>query len=192
MFSTLYNRVLEWSRHRHAVYYLALISFAESSFFPIPPDVMLGPMAFANRARAWYFASVTTIFSVLGGIFGYLLGVFAFEPLVHPMIVFFGYEDQFLRIEEWFDRYGVWIIFAAGFTPIPYKLFTVGAGIMHMALLPFILASIVGRGARFFLVAALIILGGQKLEDHLREYVDYIGWATVVIIMILALYLWLF
>jgi membrane protein YqaA with SNARE-associated domain len=192
MFSTLYNRVLEWSRHRHAVYYLAIISFAESSFFPIPPDVMLGPMALANRSRAWYFASITTLFSVLGGIFGYLLGMFAFEPLIHPLITMLGYEDRFLEVETWFDRYGIWIIFAAGFTPIPYKLFTIGAGIMAMPLLPFILASIIGRGARFFLVAALIVLGGQKLEDHLREYVDYIGWATVAVLVALALYLWLF
>ncbi len=191
MFSALYHRVLHWSRHKHAVYYLMALSFIESSFFPIPPDVMLGPMCLADRKRAWYFAFVTTLASVLGGIFGYFIGMFAFDIVVQPIVTYMGYEDKFLRVESWFDRYGIWIIFTAGFTPIPYKLFTIGAGIMAMPFLPFVLASIVGRGARFFLVAALIILGGQKLEDNLRKYVDVIGWTTVVIIIALGLFIWL-
>ncbi len=192
MFSSLYNRVLNWSRHKYAVYYLAIISFAESSFFPIPPDVMLAPMALAHRKKAWFYGTVTTVASVLGGIFGYLLGLFAFEPLVQPVITYFGWEEKFLLAESWFDRYGVWIVFIAGFSPIPYKAFTIAAGVMHMALFPFILASIIGRGARFYLVCALIVLGGQKLEDHLKQYIDLIGWATVALIVIAAVFLWLF
>ncbi|HLF66317.1 MAG TPA: YqaA family protein [Gammaproteobacteria bacterium] len=191
MFSALYHRVLNWSAHKHAVYYLMALSFIESSFFPIPPDVMLGPMCLAHRERAWYFAMLTTIASVIGGIFGYLIGMFAFDIAVQPVVAYLGYEDKFIEVEEWFNRYGVWIIFTAGFTPIPYKLFTIGAGIMAMPFLPFVIASIIGRGARFFLVAGLIILGGQKLEDNLRKYVDTIGWTTVVLILALGFYIWL-
>jgi membrane protein YqaA with SNARE-associated domain len=192
MFSSLYQRVLNWSRNKYAVYYLAIISFAESSFFPIPPDVMLAPMAFAHRPRAWYYATITTVASVLGGIFGYLLGLYAFEPLVEPVIKYLGYEEHFLSAEGWFDRYGVWIVFIAGFSPIPYKVFTIAAGVMHMAFLPFVIASIIGRGARFYLVCALIVLGGQKLEDHLKQYIDLIGWITVALIVVAGLFIWLF
>ncbi len=192
MFTKLYQRVLIWSRHQYAVYYLALISFAESSFFPIPPDVMLAPMALAHRERAWYYGTVTTVFSVLGGIFGYVLGHYAFEPVVLPVIHYLGYEQQFALAEGWFERWGVWIVFVAGFSPIPYKVFTVAAGVMNMALLPFILASIIGRGARFYLVCALIVLGGQKLEDHLKQYIDLIGWITVALIVLVGLFFWLY
>ncbi|MGA2654734.1 MAG: YqaA family protein [Gammaproteobacteria bacterium] len=190
MFSSLYQKVLTWARHKHAVYYLAVLSFAESSFFPIPPDVMLAPMAFANRKRAWLLATVTTVASVLGGVFGYLLGHYAFEPLVLPLIQYFGYEHHFEQAEEWFKHYGVWIVFVAGFSPIPYKVFTIAAGVMNMALLPFVLASILGRGARFYLVCALIVWGGQKLEDHLKEYIDLIGWITVALIVLAGLIAW--
>lgn len=192
MFSQLYQRVLNWSRHQYAVYYLAAISFAESSFFPIPPDVMLAPMALANRKRAWYYGTITTVFSVLGGIFGYLIGLYAFEPIVLPVIDYFGYTEKFAHAEGWFNKYGVWIVFVAGFSPIPYKVFTVAAGVMHMAFLPFVIASIIGRGARFYLVCALIVLGGQKLEDHLKQYIDLIGWVTVALIIAAGLFIWFF
>lgn len=192
MFSQLYQRVLNWSRHKYAVYYLAIISFAESSFFPIPPDVMLAPMALANRKRAWYYGTITTVFSVLGGIFGYLIGLFAFESLVLPVIQYLGYEEKFAHAQTWFIQYGVWIVFVAGFSPIPYKVFTIAAGVMHMAFLPFVIASIIGRGARFYLVCALIVLGGQKLEDHLKQYIDLIGWITVALIIAAGLFVWFF
>ncbi|MFA6038216.1 MAG: YqaA family protein [Legionellales bacterium] len=192
MFSQLYHRVLNWSRHKYAVYYLAIISFAESSFFPIPPDVMLAPMALANRKRAWYYGTITTIFSVLGGIFGYLIGLYAFEPIVLPVIQYLGYEEKFAHAETWFNQYGVWIVFVAGFSPIPYKVFTIAAGVMNMAFLPFVIASIIGRGARFYLVCALIVLGGQKLEDHLKQYIDLIGWVTVALIVAAGLFVWFF
>lgn len=192
MFSQLYQRVLSWSRHKYAVYYLAIISFAESSFFPIPPDVMLAPMALANRKRAWYYGTITTVFSVLGGIFGYLVGLYAFESIVLPVIQYLGYEEKFAHAQTWFNQYGVWIVFIAGFSPIPYKVFTIAAGMMHMAFLPFVIASILGRGIRFYLVCALIVLGGQKLEDHLKQYIDLIGWVTVALIIAAGLFIWFF
>ena len=182
LFAPLYDRVMRWSRHRHAPRYLAGLSFAESSFFPIPPDVMLAPMALAAPARAWKFALLTTIASVIGGLFGYLIGVFAFE-LVEPLLQNAGYYDRYLQAREWFAEWGFWAIFLAGFSPIPYKIFTITAGVISMALMPFVMASLIGRGARFFLVAALMAWGGERVEQGLKQYVERIGWITVLLVI---------
>lgn len=180
IFSTLYDLVLRWAAHRHAAWYLGGLSFAESSFFPIPPDVMLAPMALAQREKAWRFALITTITSVLGGLFGYAIGMFAFD-LVEPLLHDFGYWERFEKAVTWAEEWGFWIVFLAGFSPIPYKVFTIGAGTVSMALFPFVIASVIGRGARFFLVAGLIFWGGEKMESMLRTYVDRIGWAVVIL-----------
>jgi membrane protein YqaA with SNARE-associated domain len=169
---------MHWAQHPHAPRYLAGLSFAESSFFPVPPDVMLAPMALANRQRAWQYAALTTIFSVLGGLAGYAIGVFAFE-FAQPWIETLGYWEAYLQVRDWFARWGFWAVFLAGFTPIPYKLFTIAAGVIAMALTPFILASLIGRGARFFLVAGLIVWGGERIQRLLVVYIDAIGWVLV-------------
>jgi len=187
LFSPLYARVMQWSRHRHAERYLAGLSFAESSFFPIPPDVMLAPMSLAKPGSAWRFATITTVTSVLGGLFGYLIGLFAFEmiePLLHDM----GYYEKFLKAQTWFDEWGFWAILIAGFSPIPYKIFTISAGVISMAFLPFVLASLVGRGARFYLVAGLMAWGGEKMEKKLHQYVDLLGWLTVIAVVAVIYY----
>ncbi|MES9934975.1 MAG: YqaA family protein [Sedimenticola sp.] len=183
LFSPLYNRVIEWSRHRHAPRYLAGLSFAESSFFPIPPDVMLAPMTLANPARAWYLAALTTVASVVGGVLGYLIGLLSFE-VIEPLLQDAGYYPKYLQAREWFDQWGFWAIFLAGFSPIPYKVFTITAGVISMAMLPFVVASVIGRGARFFLVAGLMAWGGEKMEGALRKHIDRIGWATVLLVVI--------
>ncbi len=183
LFSALYERTMKRSRHPHAPWYLAGLSFSESSFFPIPPDVMLAPMSLANPRRAWWFASLTTLASVVGGLFGYLIGVFAFD-LVEPLIRDAGYWPKYLQAKDWFDRWGFWAVFLAGFSPIPYKVFTITAGVISMPLLPFSLASLIGRGARFFLVAALMAWGGERMEQTLRRYVDRIGWVLVVAVVV--------
>ncbi len=179
VFSALYDRALKWSAHPHAPRYLGALSFAESSFFPIPPDVMLAPMVLARPARAWWLAALTTVTSVLGGVLGYFIGQFLFTQLGEPVIAFYHAEQAFARVQQWFDTYGVWVVFVAGFSPIPYKLFTIASGVMQMALGPFVIASTVGRGARFFLVAALLMWGGPPLERFLRKRIDLIGWCTV-------------
>jgi membrane protein YqaA with SNARE-associated domain len=187
IFSALYDRVMQWSRHRHAPYYLAGLSFAESSFFPIPPDVMLAPMSMANPRRSWWLAGLTTAASVLGGLLGYAIGAFAFD-LVQPWVGEGGrYQAVFQQAKLWFDEWGVWAIFVAGFSPIPYKVFTIAAGVLSMALLPFVLASAIGRGARFFLVAALMAWGGERMEGTLRRYVDRIGWIMLLLIVAVVL-----
>lgn len=180
MFSKLYARVMTWALHRHAPRYLAGLSFAESSFFPVPPDVMLAPMALANPAKAWSYALLTTLASVIGGIIGYLLGAFAFEA-IEPLIRDAGYWDGYQRAAAWFDTWGFWAIFLAGFSPIPYKVFTISAGVIGMSMPLFILASAIGRGARFFMVAGLMVWGGERMEVILRKYIDRIGWVLLVV-----------
>ncbi|QPG05328.1 DedA family protein [Salinimonas marina] len=181
IFQPCYDMALRWSRHRHASRYLGGLSFAESMFFPIPPDVMLAPMSLSQPNRAWYFAMLTTLTSVLGGIAGYMLGYFTFEAWLEPIIMSAGYADKLATAMGWFEQYGVWIVFLAGFSPIPYKVFTISAGVLQMAFLPFIVASAIGRGARFFLVAGLMRWGGAPMEAKLRQYVEVLGWAVIAL-----------
>jgi membrane protein YqaA with SNARE-associated domain len=184
MFASLYDRVLKWSRHRYAERYLGVLSFAESSFFPIPVDVMLAPMCLADRKQAWRFASIATVFSVIGGAAGYAIGVIGFEML-EPWLAESHYWAAYETSREWFDRYGVWVIFVAGFSPIPYKVFTIAAGVAAINLPLFVVASVIGRGARFFLVASLIVWGGDRLETTLQKHVERIGWAVVALAVVI-------
>ncbi len=186
LFSSLYTRVMVWSRHPKAPWFLGGISFAESSFFPIPPDVMLAPMSLARPDRAWWFATITTITSVAGGLFGYWIGA-SFFQWVEPWLQASRYWESFELAKTWFVDYGFWAVFIAGFSPIPYKMFTMAAGVMSMAILPFTLASLIGRGARFFLVAGLMKWGGARMEDALQDWVDRLGWAMVALVGLLIL-----
>ena len=183
LFGPIYDRVLRWSAHRHAERYLAALSFAESSFFPIPPDVMLAPMTLARPARGWWFALLTTLASVVGGLLGYAIGSFAIET-IEPWLVEFGYIDAYATATEWFGRFGFWAVLVAGFSPIPYKVFTIAAGALGMFLPGFVLASLVGRGGRFFLVAGILIIGGEKMERHLRLNIDMLGWISVAVVVL--------
>lgn len=190
LFGVLYERVLAWSQHPHAVRYLAALSFAESSFFPIPPDVMLAPMCLARRSRAWRFAAITTLMSLAGGVAGYLIGAFLFD-LLKPWLETSHYWPSYLEVRDWFDRWGVWAVFVAGFSPIPYKVFTIAAGATMLNFPGFVLASFIGRGARFFLVAGLIVAGGERMAEMLPRYVERIGWAVVAVaVAIAALVIW--
>jgi membrane protein YqaA with SNARE-associated domain len=188
MFKKLYDKAIQWSKHRHATKYLAILSFAESAFFPVPPDVMLVPMVLAEQSKAWRLALVTTIASVLGGALGYAIGFFAFD-LIQPWLQGSHYWTKYQLAEQWFEQWGFWAVFIAGFSPIPYKVFTIAAGALSMFFLPFVLASFVGRGLRFFLVAGLLAWGGKRFEVKLREYMDFIGWAVVILLVMgIALY----
>ncbi len=184
LFGSIYKRVIGWAKHRHASYYLSATSFAESSFFPVPVDVLLAPMVLAQREKAWWYASLATVTSVAGAVFGYYIGLFLFDQVAQPIIDFYHFQEKFIYVQELFRKYGVWIIFIAGFSPIPYKIFTITAGVVAMPLLPFILTSLVARGARFFLVAGLLYVGGEKIDAVLEKRVEQIGWATVVIIVL--------
>ncbi|MDD2933236.1 MAG: DedA family protein [Methylotenera sp.] len=183
IFSLMYQRAMVWARLPNAPWYLSALSFTESSFFPIPPDVMLAPMSLANPARAWRFALITTVASVLGGLLGYFIGVSLFD-VIEPHLRASHYWEAYQTAVIWFEQWGFWAIFVAGFSPIPYKVFTIAAGSLSMALLPFTIASIIGRGMRFFMVAGLMKWGGAKMEASLHQYVDRIGWVTVGLVAI--------
>jgi membrane protein YqaA with SNARE-associated domain len=181
LFTKLYDLCLTWATHRHAEKYLGGLSFSESMIFPIPPDVMLAPMSLAQPSKAWRYALITTLASVLGGVAGYVLGWLAFDSLIQPLVTTMGWEIKLANAVTWFTEYGVWIVFIAGFSPIPYKVFTITAGMLSMAFLPFVIASFVGRGGRFFLVAGLMKWGGAKMEAKLRQYVEILGWAVILL-----------
>lgn len=183
MFRALYDRVLGWSRHRHAARYLAGLSFAEATFFPIPPDVMLAPMVLADRARAWSLALWTTLASVAGGVVGYLIGWLGLE-FIYPLIERVGYEGYYLQAVDAFRDYGIWFVIVAGFTPIPFKIITIAGGALLMPLPGFVVGSLIGRGARFYLVAALIWAGGERMADRLRLWVDAIGWSVIGLVVL--------
>lgn len=182
IFSYLYERTLYWSAHRHAPYYLAGVSFAESSFFPIPPDVMLVSMGLAMPKRSWQYALIATLCSVAGGILGYLIGMYAIT-FIQPWIDASSFAKSYANMVTWLKKGDVWIVILAGFTPFPYKVFTIAAGAMHIAFLPFVLGSFIGRGLRFFLVSGLLYFTGARIEAQLRRYIDIIG--TVLLVLLL-------
>ena len=183
MFLRLYDWVIALSGHRRAPSFLAALSFAESSVFPIPPDVMLIPMCLARSKKSWQYAALCTLFSVLGGMAGYLIGKLAFG-WIEPWLMNSHYAGTFTSAVAAFETWGFWYILLAGFTPIPYKVFTVSAGVVGMPFLAFIGGSVVGRGGRFFLVATLIRFGGEKLAARMRKYIDLIGWLMIVLALL--------
>lgn len=179
-----YNYIIHLASNAKAKYYLFILSFSESSFFPIPPDVMLLPMCMANHSRAWYFALITTVGSVLGGIFGYFIGSYSFD-MIEPFLNNRGYIESYLLAVQWFEDWGFWAVFIAGFSPIPYKVFTIAAGTTFMPLIPFIIASVIGRGARFYLIAYLVKVFGNKADALIKGYMDRISWILIGIIALL-------
>ena len=184
MFLRLYDWVIALSAHRRAPAFLSVLSFTESSFFPIPPDVMLIPMCLAKPGKGWLYAALCTLASVLGGMAGYLIGKLAFG-WIEPWLMESHYADTFTSAVNAFDTWGFWYILLAGFTPIPYKIFTISAGVVGMPFLAFIGGSVVGRGGRFFLVATLIRLGGEKLASRMRKYIDLIGWIMIALVAVI-------
>ncbi|MCG5537137.1 YqaA family protein [Halorhodospira sp. 9622] len=183
LFGPLYSWTVRWAGHRRAPWALGGLSVAESSVFPIPPDVLLAPMSLARPNRAAAFALIATVGSVLGGLIGYALGHFALY-LVEPWIAAADYEQAYRTAVDWFQDWGFWVVLVAGFSPIPYKVFTVAAGATGVALVPFVVASLLGRGARFFLVAGLVAWGGARLEPWLLRHVERIGWISVVLLLL--------
>lgn len=165
----LYDWTLGIAAHRHATRGLAAVSFAESSFFPIPPDVILIPMCVARRDRAFFYAFVCTVASVIGGFFGYAIGYFLYETLGEAIIRFYGAGADFAALQAKYDQWGGWIILAKGMTPIPYKILTILSGVLHQNLLVFAVASVAARAMRFFLVAALIWKYGAPIQEFIER-----------------------
>ncbi len=170
MLRRLYDWTMGLAAKRYAAWALAAVSFAESSFFPVPPDVLLIPMVLAKRAQAWWLALNCTVSSVLGGVAGYAIGVFLFTSVGQPMIEFYGYGDKYEEFQALYNEYGIWIVFAAGLTPIPYKIFTIASGVAALNLPVFIVASLVARGARFFAVAGILWKFGEPIRGFIEKY----------------------
>jgi membrane protein YqaA with SNARE-associated domain len=188
LFESLYNSVISAASSPKAPVALSFLSFVESFILPFPPpDVMLAPMSLAKPKRALYFATLTLIASLVGGVVGYLIGAYGFE-LVQPYILQWGYQTVFDRAVEWFKLWGFWAVLVAGFSPVPYKIFTISAGLLSLAFIPFMFASFIGRGARFYLVALLLAHFGPAIEKSLMRYIEYIGWAIVFLLCIVILY----
>ena len=186
MLKSLYKKCLDLAAHKSSKYYLAIVSFVESSFFPIPPDVMIIPMVISKKNDFIKIFLITTIFSVLGGMLGYLIGAFFFEFGAHIMS-FYGYEDKLSKIKENLvnsDGFYAWlgVLFLAGFTPLPYKVFTIASGLIGFNFLIFVLISLISRGLRFFIVSYL----SYKFGDLFNEYMDKHGskWFTIIGILI--------
>jgi membrane protein YqaA with SNARE-associated domain len=161
--------MMELSSHRHAVWALAAVSFIESSVFPIPPDVILIPMVLAARDKAWKFAFVCTAASVIGGLAGYGIGYFLFESIGRPIVDFYGYAAKFAAFQETYNQWGAWIVAGAGLTPFPYKVITIASGVTALNPLTFIIASVVSRGIRFFVVAALLWKFGEPIRTFIEK-----------------------
>jgi membrane protein YqaA with SNARE-associated domain len=178
-----YDWMMAKARSEHAPQALFWISFIESSFFPIPPDVMLVPMVIANRLKAWWYATVATVGSVIGGAFGYAIGFFFFEAIGEPILKLYGKSDGFDVFKSWFNEWGVWIIIAKGMTPFPYKVLTIAAGVMHMPFLEFMLASIVARAMRFYLVAGLLYFFGEPIREFIEKRLTLVTTVFFVVLV---------
>ncbi len=165
----LYAWTLEKAAHRHAIYWLVVLSFAEASFFPVPADVMLAPMVFAVRRRWFMLASVCTLASVAGGCFGYGIGYFLFEAVGRPLVELYSSMEQFARIQAEYNKHGVVIVLIGAITPVPYKVVTIASGVAHMDFTLFTLSSIVGRGVRYFAVAGLFFVFGPWIKKFMDE-----------------------
>ena len=180
MIRRLYDWLIRLAQHRHATPAMGAVSFMESSFFPIPPDVMLVPMVLANRDKAFRIALVCTVCSVLGGLLGYAIGYYFFETIGEWVVKTYGLQSGLAAFRSGFEEYGIWIILIKGLTPIPYKLVTIASGAAHFDLFTFVWASIVTRGARFFLVAALLWKFGEPIRAFIEERLTLLTWLFLI------------
>ena len=184
LFRPWYERALAWSRHPKAPWLLTGLSFIEAIFFPIPPEVMLAPMSLAQPKRAFRFAALSLAGSMVGMFIGYALGYFALEAAM-PLVEKLGYAGQFEAIKQQAADNGFWLLLVAGFTPIPFKVFTIASGAVGMPLLPFFFGALIGRGKRVFLVAAAIRLGGERAERALHRHIEPVGWVALAVFAVL-------
>ncbi|MDB3954643.1 VTT domain-containing protein [Alphaproteobacteria bacterium] len=186
----LYNKILLISAKPKAEVFLGTIAFTESSFFPIPPDLLLLPMALARPLKWLRLAIITTFFSVLGGIFGYFIGVFLWDTIGQSIIEFYHLENQFDLFKKNYNEKGALIVFVAGFTPIPYKLITISSGGMHLDLITFIIASFISRGARFFILTGIIRLFGDAAKKLIDKYFSIL--TLILGLIIIIIFSWLY
>ena len=181
------QRTFDWvmglAAHRQAIWWLAAVSFIESSVFPIPPDVLLIPMVLAARSQAWRIALVCTLASVAGGLFGYGIGMFLYDTLGRPLLAFYGYGAEFESFRARYNEWGAWIVAGAGLTPFPYKVITIASGATGLDLATFTTASLLSRGARFFMVAALLWWIGPPVRAFIERHLALVATAFFVLLL---------
>ena len=178
----VYDYMLRLAADKHAMLFLFVVAFAESSFFPIPPDIMLIPMILATPFKAYRIAAVATIASVTGGFFGYFIGGYGYDLIAKPILNFYGYMAQFDVFKGYYHDWGAWIVFGAGLTPFPYKVVTIASGAVHLDLVVFTIASVLSRGGRFFLVAWLL----KKYGEPMRVFIEkHLGKLSVLFVILL-------
>ena len=183
MLRRLYDWTMGLAGGRHAGKALAGVAFVESSFFPIPPDVLLIPMILADRRKAWRYAIIATIASVIGGLLGYVIGAFLFEQVALPILDFYHAIDKFDEFTAWYNEWGAWIVFTAGVTPFPYKVITIASGVTQLNLAVFIIASVAARALRFFLVAGLLYYFGPPIRDFIERRLGLVFTVFVVLLI---------
>lgn len=191
LFAPWYERALRWSKHPRAPAFLGGLSFFEAIFFPIPPEVMLAPMSLAQPRRAFWFATISLVGSLLGACVGYAIGYYAIET-AQPLLEKLGWWDKFLEVKEVAAAHGFWLLLIGGFTPIPFKILTLASGAVGMPLLPFFAGAVIGRGKRVFLVAALLRWGGERAEAWIHKWIEPIGWVALALLvaLVVALKFW--
>ncbi len=182
MLRRLYDWTMDLAAHTGAAWALAIIAFIESSVFPIPPDVLQIPMVLAQRAKAWFYASIATVSSVAGGLLGYAIGLFLYDSIGQPLLEFYGYAAKFEDFAGRYNEWGAWIVFIAGVTPFPYKVITIASGTTGLSIPVFIIASVLARGLRFFAVSALLYWFGPPIKAFIERYM---GILTVVFVILL-------
>jgi membrane protein YqaA with SNARE-associated domain len=183
----LIRRIYDWtirlSAHKHAVWALAGISFAESIIFPIPPDAVLLPMCLANRRRSFFYASVCVISSVLGGVVAYMIGYFLYDTIGKGIVYFYGMDEEFVTLKATYDEWGGWLLVAKGFAPVPYKLMAILSGVLQMNILVFAIASAGGRAIRFFTLAALAWKFGEPVRHFIEKYLTVVFFVFLTLII---------
>ena len=179
----IYSWTLKKAEHKNAKWYLSLISFTESSFFPIPPDLLLIPMALANRVKALFYAFICTLSSVIGGVAGYAIGYFFYNSLGIFIVEFYHLENSFNVFENYYREFGILIVLGAGITPFPYKFITIASGVFGLNIFLFIIVSIIGRGSRFYLIAILLYFFGEKIKLFIDKYFNVLTIAFFILLV---------
>lgn len=183
MLRKTYDWTMAQAARPNAIWVLAAVSFVESSVFPIPPDVLLIPMVLAAPTRAWFYAVVCTVASVLGGFAGYAIGAGLYEVVAQPILAFYGYMDKFAEFQAMYNDWGAWIVFGAGVTPFPYKVITIASGVTDLNLGVFTIASVLSRGLRFFIVAALLWKFGPPIRGFIEQHLGKLTVAFFVLLL---------
>ena len=196
LFEKIYDKCIELSRHRFAVWFLTGNSFIESIFWPIPVDIMLAPMCLAKPEKSYRYALYGTLASVLGAIVGYYVGYYLYELYLVDLFASWGWTDVVNKVQTYLQRFGIFFIIIGSFTPVPYKIVAICCGAAaanHQLDIPswqlqiwmFTLVSLIGRGARFYLIAMLLKMGGSRLAQRIRKYIDWIGWLTILAVLLI-------